>query len=343
MNRGFGTYFSGGIKAAVNTVYKNKGFLNYWLYTAMGFIGRIFLIFFPVFALSDIRQAKIAHADNNAVLAENFRVACKANSLWAYIGARLIEFLIFLAGTLLIGIATGVLALLGFLVSVAAEDFSQELLIIIFCIPGMVAELMYIVMAHIMFAPTAYIVESNPGISAAAAVSASLKTMKRCGKWTYVSTTVLPMLIISSIMGFLALAVALVSLFVEDPIENMIGTCILIFVLIAAFFLIFPIFQMTMKVAHKSLFEDISLDPVNASKHTSGVNIKGCKGVLFPPETIEENLNVLFNETEEENAPLPTSAAKKKHDKSARAGVQKVDLSDGEDLQNDNSDRQGRS
>lgn len=343
MNRGFATYFSGGIKAAVNTVYKNKGFLIYWLYTAMAFIGRILLIFFPVFALSDIRQAKIAHADNDAVLAENFRVACKANSLWAYIGARLIEFLILLAGTLLIGIATGLLALLGLLVSSAAEDFSQELLIIIFCIPGMVAELMYLVMTHIMFAPTAYIVESNPGISAAAAVSASLKTMKRCGKWTYVLTTAIPMMIISAIMSFFVLAIALVSLYVEDPIENMIGVSILIFVLIAAFFLIFPIFHLTMAVARKSLFEDISLDPVNASKHTSGVNIKGCRGVLFPPETIEENLNELFNETEEKNAPLPTSAAQTKRNKSSRAGVQKVDLSDGEDLQNDNSDRQGRS
>ena len=48
MNRGFATYFSGGLKAAVNTVYKNKGFLCYWLYTAMAFIGRVMLIFFPV-------------------------------------------------------------------------------------------------------------------------------------------------------------------------------------------------------------------------------------------------------------------------------------------------------
>lgn len=343
MNRGFVTYFSGGIKAAVNTVYKNKGFLNYWLYMAMGFIGRILLIFFPVFALSDIRQAKIAHTNNNAVLAENFRVACKANSLWTYIGARLIEFLIFLAGTLLIAIATGLFALIGLLISFAAEDFSRELLIVIFCIPGMVAELVHIVMMHIMFAPTAYIVESNPGISAAAAVSASLKTMKRCGKWTCVLTTAVPAMILGAIMGFFSMAVVMVNLYVTDPIECAIGSCILLFVLVAAFFLIFPIFHLTMTVARKSLFEDISLDPVNASKHTSGVNIKSCKGVIFPPETIEENLAALFNETEEENAPLPTSAARTKRNKSARAGVEKVDLSDEGEAHNDTSDRQGRS
>lgn len=343
MNRGFATYFSGGLKAAVNTVYKNKGFLNYWLYMTMGFIGRVLLIFFPVFALSDIRQAKIAHADNNAALAENFRVACKANSLWAYIGARLLEFLIFLGGMLLIGVATGLFALAGLLISFAAEDFSQELLIVIFCIPGMVAELVHIIMMHIMFAPTAYIVESNPGISAAAAVSASLKTMKRCGKWTYVLTTAIPAMILGAIMGFVSFAVVLVNLYVTDPIECAIGSCILLFVLVAAFFLIFPIFHLTMTVARKSLFEDISLDPVNASKHTSGVYIKKCKGVLFPPETIEENLASLFDDTEEENAPLPTSAARTKRNKSSRAGVEKVDLSEEEDTQNDTTDRQAKS
>lgn len=342
MNRGFTTYFSGGLKAAVNTVYKNKGFLNYWLYMFMGFIGRIMLIFFPLFALADVRQAKIAHADNKAVVAENFRVACKANSLWAYIGARLIEFLIFLGGTLLIGVATGLLILLGRLIGIAAPTFPTDLLIIIFCIPGMLAECVLIVMSLIMFAPTAYIVESNPGISAAAAVSVCLKTMRRRGKGTCFLNYFVPSLILSSIFGFLIGVNLIVNLFLLGTLAGTIISVILIFVIVAAFFLIFPIFHLTMKVAQKSLFDDISLDPANAGKHTSGVNIKGCKGVLFAPETIEENLAMLFDETEEEEIPLPTSGAQTKHDNSARMGATKVDLSDEEDVYN-TSDRQGRS
>ena len=343
MNRGFATYFSGGLKAAVNTVYKNKGFLYYWLYMTMAFIGRIMLIFFPVFALADVRQAKIAHADNKAGVAENFRVACKANSLWAHIGARMIEFLIFLAGTLLIGVATGLLALLGFLISTAAHGISMDILIIIFCIPGMLAECVLIIMLPIMFAPTAYIVESNPGISAAAAVSVCLKTMRRRGKGTCFLNWFVPMLILGSIFGFLIGVEIIVNLFLAGSLAGTIISFVLIFVIVAAFFLIFPIFHLTMKVAQKSLFEDISLDPANAGKHTSGVNIKGCKGVLFASETIEENLAMLFDETEEENVPLPTSKAQTKHNNSARMGATKVDLSDGEDSNYDTSDRQGRS
>ncbi len=343
MNRGFATYFSGGLKAAVNTVYKNKGFLCYWLYTAMAFIGRVMLIFFPVFALADVRQAKIAHADNKAVVAENFRVACKANSLWAYIGARLIEFLIFLAGTLLIGVATGLLALLGLLISTAAPEMSRELLIIIFCIPGMLAECVFIFMLFVMFAPTAYIVESNPGISAAVAVSVCLKTMRYRGKGTCFLNLFVPILILNLIFGFLIGVNVIVNLFLAGTLAGTIISFIMILVTVAAIFLIFPIFHLTMKVAQKSLFEDISLDPANAGKHTSGVNIKGCKGVLFAPETVEENLAMLFDETEEEDVPLPTSKAQTKRNQSARMGATKVDLSDGEDLNYDTSDRQGKS
>ena len=343
MNRGFATYFSGGLKAAVNTVYKSKGFLYYWLYTAMAFVGRLLLIFFPVFSLANVRQAKIAHANNKAVVAENFRVACKANSLWAYIGARLLEFLIFLGGMLLIGVATGLLALLGLLIGYVAPAVPTELLIVIFCIPGMLAVTVLSVMCFIIFAPTAYIVESNPGISAAVAVSVCLKSMRHRGKGTCFLNYFVPMLILNAIFGFLIGANVIVNLFLAGTVAGTIIAVILIFVTVAAFFLIFPIFNLTMKVANKSLFEDIALDPANAGKHTSGVNIKGCKGVLFAPETIEENLSMLFDETEEESVPLPTSNAQTQHDRSARMGATKVDLSEGEDIKYDTSDRQGRS
>lgn len=341
MNRGFATYFSGGVKASVRTVYKNKGFLNYWLYTFMALIGRLTLVFSSVFDLANVRQAKIVHAENRACLAENFRVACKANSLWAYIGACVLEALIFLAGVLLIGVATGMLALLGLLISFAVPDFPQEYLIIIFCVPGAIAELVHIVMMPILFAPTAYIAETNPGISAAAIVSASLKTMKRSGKWTCFLNIFLPTLILGAIAGIFSGAIMLVTMFIGG-IEGSMISIALILVFIAVFSVVFPIFHLTMKVAQKSLFEDISLDPVNASKHTSGVNIKKCKGVLFETETIEENLSALFDETQNEDVPLPASGARTKHDRAARAGVTKVDLSE-DKKNNDTTDRQDKS
>ena len=338
MNRGFGIYFSGGVKASVNTIYKNKGFLLVWLYTALAFIGRLTVIFAPIFDLADIRQAKLVHAENRAHVAQHFSVACKAKALWAYYGAILLEALICLGGLVLIGIATGFLALLGLLVSYGAPSFPQLYLMLIFCAPGALAALAYLVILPVFFAPTPYIVESNPGISAAATVSACFKTMRRCGKWTCILNTAIPTLIIGGVISVFSGLISLSNIIIPNPMAALVLRVLLLMLAAAAFLCIYPIFNLTRKVAQKSLFEDICLDPVNASKHTSGVNIQRCRGVLFETETIEENLSVLFDETEDESTPLPSSKARNKHDESARMGVEKVDLSQGEEQ--DNSDRQ---
>ena len=343
MNRGFITYFNDGIKASVKTIFKNKGFLAVWLYTIMELIGRCTLVFFPAFDLANIRQAKTVHAYNRADVSENFRRAFKAEALWSLWGAYCLEALIFLAGIVLIGIATAFFALIGFLIGFAAPDFPQEYMILIFCTPGAVALLVYFIVMPVLFAPTPYIVESNPGIGAAAAVSASIKTMRRCGKWTCFLNAFIPALIIGAIAGFGVGASMLVLLFLGGSAECYIVLCGVIFLFAAILLVTFPIFHLTYKVAQKSLFEDIALDPVNASKHTSGVNIKRCKGVLFEPETIEENLSVLFDETDSEDAPLPTSGARRKREKSARAGVKKVDLTEGDRTGEDISNGKERS
>lgn len=340
MNHGFATYFRGGIKASATTIYKNKGFLLVWLYTVLSLIGKCTIVLAPMFILADVRQAKLTHAENRAHVAQNFRVACKANALGALYGAFVLEGLIILAGIVLIAIPTAFLAGFGMLVSTLVPSFPLQYMLIIFCAPGGLAAVVYIIAMLIYFAPTPYIVESNPGISAAAAVSASFKTMRRCGKWTFVLSTVLPMMIISAICSTGWGIFTSAGIFLHGSTLGMAVNLVLMMIFAAIVLCVFPIFDLARKVAVKSLFDDICLDPVNAGKHTSGVNIKKCKGVLFEPETIEENLSVLFDETQEESVPLPTSKARSKHDESARAGEEKVDLSQGEEENHDNSDRQ---
>lgn len=336
MNKGFATYFCEGIKSSVKTIYRNGGFLYYWLYRIMSFIGRTTFFFSAAFDLANVRQAKLAHANHSACVAENFRVACKANSLWAYLGARVLEFFIAIGGILLIGVATGVFALIGLLVGWAARGIPLEYIVLIFCIPGMLAETVYLFLLPIIFAPTAYIVESNPGISAAATVSACIKTMRRGGKGTYFLTFFVPSLILGCIFGSFAGGIYLAILRLP-PTESAITVFVLLMVFLAVFFIVFPLFDLGTKISQKCLFDDIALDPVNASKHTSGVNIKKCKGVLFQPDTIEENLSALFDETDNEDVPLPDSAAREKRNKAARAGEEKADLTN-----DDTWDRQER-
>lgn len=331
MNRGFIAYFGEAIRASAKTIFKNKGFFAVWLYTLMALLGRCTLIFWPMFDLANIRQAKILHAKNEAPVSECFRNALKPSALFSLLGAYCLEALIFIAGILLIAIAAGFFALIGLIISYAVPSFPQLYMILIFCAPCALLLIPYCIVMPIMFAPTPYIVETNPTIGAAAAVSASIQTMRRKGKWTCFLNFFIPCLIIGTMLSAGVGLCMLILLFLGPRPEAMIAICGVAFIFAAAFLVVFPIFHTTYKVAQKSLFEDISLDPVGASKHTAGVNIKKCQGVLFEPETIEENLSVLFDETEDDSVPLPASGARRAHDKSARAGAQKADLSSEEE------------
>ena len=51
------------------------------------------------------------------------------------------------------------------------------------------------------------------------------------------------------------------------------------------------------------LFEDIALDPVNANKRTSGINITKISGARVDREEIADNLTALFDEGIEEKTP----------------------------------------
>ena len=344
MNHGFKSYLSGGFRASVKTMYKNKNILLVWLYTVLSFIGKVTIIFAPIFYLADVRHAKLVHAENHVHIAQNFRVACRAKALLAYYGAIFLEIMIAIAGLVLIGIGTGILALISMAVSLAAPNFPTIYMLLIFCAPGALVALAYLTMIPVYFAPTAYIIETNPGISAAATVSACVKSMRRCGKWTCFFNTFLPVLGIAVVGGIFAGANYLCDTFIQGLAMRVIAEAGLSILAILAMLFIYPIMNMARQVAQKSLFEDISLDPINASKHTSGVNIQRCKGVLFEPETIEENLSMLFDETKDESVPLPTSNARTKHEQAARMGEEKVDLSQQEDeVYYDNSDRQEQS
>ena len=344
MNQGFKTYFGEGVKASMRTMYKNKNILLVWLYTMLSMIGRLTIVFAPIFYLADIRHAKYVHADNRVHVVENFRVACRGKAIGAYYGAIFLKVMITIAALALIGIGTGFLALIGLLVSYAAPDFPQDYMLLIFSAPGGLVAFAFLVMVPVFFASTAYIIESNPGISAAETVAICIKTMRRGGKWTCFLNTFLPMLIAGAIAGIGVGAMQLCNALLNGYMDRVIAQSILLIFTTVLILFTYPICNMTRQVAQKSLFDDICLDPANAKKHPSGVNIQRCQGVLFEPETIEENLSILFDETQEEDVPLPSSAARSKYNESARMGESKVDLSDGDEYyENDTSDRQEQS
>ena len=322
MNRGFGFYFGHAIKSSCKTLWHKGNLLKYWAWVIMELLAPFTLVLGAMFSLANVRQAKIAERENTLDIPQSFKVACRAKPFWTMFLATVLEALIFLAGVLLIGVATLLLGAIGYAISLFVSDVEPMLIIMIFCVPGGLMLLVYSVIMPILLAPTAYVIETNPDIGAADAISICFNTMKSRGKGTYFLTVFVTLLIEGAILGLGAAAEVAIALFVEDIRLAVVLGILVGIVVFVGFALVAPMFSLARKISQKDLFEDIVLDPVNASKHTSGVNIKKCKGVKFDPAEYENELALLFDETYSDRVPVPENPAalrKKKLDERTAA------------------------
>lgn len=322
MNRGFGFYFGNAMKSSCKTLWHKGNLLKYLAWVIMELLAPFTLVLGAMFSLANVRQAKIAERENTIDVPQSFKVACRAKPFWTMFLATVLEALIFIAGVLLIGVATMLLGAIGYAISLFVSEVEPMLIIMIFCVPGGLMLLVYSVIMPILLAPTAYVIETNPDIGAADAISICFNTMKSRGKATYFLTNFVTLLIECAILGLGAAAEVAIALFVDDIRLAVVLGILVGIVVFVGFALVAPMFSLARKISQKNLFEDIVLDPVNASKHTDGVNIKRCKGVKFDPAEYENELALLFDETYSDRVPVPENPAalrKKKLDERTAA------------------------
>ncbi|MCI8734929.1 MAG: hypothetical protein HFE40_05190 [Clostridia bacterium] len=310
MNRGFGFYFGNAMKSSAKTIWKRGNIFRFFVYFIMEFLARITVIFSAIFDVANVRQAKIAQKSNELDIPQSFKIACRKGSLRTMIMCIIVEALIFIAGMLLICVASGILGALGFMISCFVDSVDPVLLIGIFLAPGGLAMLVYFIIMPLMFVPTPYIIDTNPDIGTADVISICFDTMKSKGKFTYFLNFFIPALVEGAIISVGVCSVILIDIFLyEDVFLAVPLTVIVSLVTFIAFALVAPMFCLARRIANKSLFEDIVTDPVNASYRTNGVNIKRCKGVKFDPAAIENELTALFDETYEDSIPVPLPPA----------------------------------
>lgn len=310
MNRGFGFYFGNAMKSSAKTIWKRGNIFRFFVYFIMEFLARITVIFSAIFDVANVRQAKIAQKSNELDIPQSFKIACRKGSLRTMIMCIIVEALIFIAGMLLICVASGILGALGFMISCFVDSVDPVLLIGIFLAPGGLAMLVYFIIMPLMFVPTTYIIDTNPDIGTADVISICFDTMKSKGKFTYFLNFFIPALVEGAIISVGVCSVILIDIFLyEDVFLAVPLTVIVSLVTFIAFALVAPMFCLARRIANKSLFEDIVTDPVNASYRTNGVNIKRCKGVKFDPAAIENELTALFDETYEDSIPVPLPPA----------------------------------
>ncbi|MDE7082447.1 MAG: DUF975 family protein [Clostridia bacterium] len=319
MNRGFGFYFGHAMRSSVTTLWHKGNLLKYFAWVIMELIASVTFVLPAMFSLANVRQAKIAQRENTVDVPQSFKVACRAKPFWTMFLAVVLEALIFIAGLMLIGVASALLGAVGYVIALFVSTVEPLIIILIFLAPGALVSLVYCIIMPILLAPTAYVIETNPEIGAADAISICFNTMKSRGKFTCFLNVFIPALVECAIIGLCAAIELVLAIFITDIRLGVVLGILVALIFFVAFVLIAPMFALARKIANQSLFEDIVLDPVNASKRTSGVNIRKCKGVKFDPAEYENELSLLFDETYGDRVPMPESpSAQRKREREER-------------------------
>ncbi len=304
MNKGFAYYFRQAFKISAKTVWKNKNLLKSVLYFFTSLVARLTGILGAMVSLADVRQAKIAKNQQKIDIPQSFNKASQ-KPLWTMVVASVLEFLMYIGGFLLVSIVCGAIFGLGLLIAEFVGRANYSLICIIFAVPCLIIYAVYTIIVLIMFAPTAYVIDSNPSISAGDAVSVCISSMKYRGKTTTFMCVFIPALIIGAVAGVCAGGFALfASLFAGN---SLIIPVMLLWGIVSAVLLglTVPTFNMTGNLSLVLLYEDIALDPVNAQKRTAGINIKKISGARVDREEIADNLTALFDEEISEKYPEP--------------------------------------
>lgn len=321
MNRGFAYYFGRAFKTSMTTIWKNRNVFKSVAYLFMDLAALVTLVFRPMFSMAGVTQAKAAQKTGEFNISPAFKEASKPQTFWTMAMACVIEGLILLGGLVVCAVIVGALALLSSAIGAAssASSGTQSLLLWLFIAPGLLLTLFYCCVMAMIFAPTAYVVESNPGINAADVVSICFNTMKANGKLVVFLTALITMGIALAIIGVCAVVTYVIYALVPAGAVKLFIICVWLLVAAAIVSLTMPTLILTKNLAFKDLFEDIAQDPVNASKRTAGITIKNVTGAEFEYETINEQLVSMFDETQDDSVPLPVRKAQKK----ARADLEK--------------------
>lgn len=316
MNRGFGYYYREGISSSAKALFRNKNYFRYFAYFFMELIGRLALIFNPLFDLANVRQGKLVRKEKDVCVSQSFREIGRGRTGRTYFVTVCVEGLLFLAGLLMIASVTLVLASVGYGISMLTENLDPLVFMIVFSVPGGVIALAYVGIMPLIFAPTPYIAVNNPDIGVGDTLSACFNTMKTNGKLTLFLNVLVTLAVKLGCLAFFGACGYLIwnSLRYEDVLVlALVGWNALALVVYA---IVAPIFTLALRAANNLLFEDIVVDPVAANRTTNGVNISFCKGQKIGFGNVGSALAAMFERTEPSSAPISVPVSEKSADAS---------------------------
>ncbi|MDE6557957.1 MAG: DUF975 family protein [Clostridia bacterium] len=316
MNKGFAYYFRQAFKMASKAIYRNKNVLVSALYFCTSLVACLTVVFAAAIPLANVRQAKICKNQQTVDVAQSFTKASR-KSFWTMVVAFGIELLIYLGGLLMLGVVCAAIFAVGLAISQFIDARYFALVCVIFAIPDLLIIAVYSIIVLTVFSPTAYVIDTNPDLSAGDVVSVCVSSMKSRGKFTVLLCVFVPVLLIGLIASVLGGGFAAITLLTFGTKFFILATVLWSIVTAVVLGLTVPLFIMVKNTSLVLLFEDIALDPANARRRTAGINIKRIDGAKLDREEAADNLEALFDKGID--APTPTAdelaRKRKKHKK----------------------------
>ena len=295
VNRGFQNYFKTAMRSATSAILKGGKIFRYYAYHCVSLIGYLIPLLNAIFPVANVRHAKIVKEEGQMPFARAFGGIDTGNAFGTAMLTFLIKYLIILGGVVVIGLIGGLLFVIGGFIASVTNMSQPQLLQIIFAAPAAIAEVIYVIVMLITYAPAAYIVDSNTNMRATEVLAASAETMRRDGKRTYFLNVFIPMLIRVAYVGLVtAVIYALMQI---GNYDVRVWSCVVVGIITLIPYLIFsPVLTLTTAIANNSLYEDIALDPASMSVSTKGVMIKRCSiNNSLADKGRDSNLEALFD------------------------------------------------
>ena len=293
MNRGFKYYFDEALTASAKTIYKNKCFFRFILYSIAEFFGRLLIVFNLHFNLSAVRQGYVARKCNMLNFSSSFKDTGKRASVWTYLLTVCLQALIAFAGFVVICAAASAFGGIGYGISKLVNYEKYEIFVLLFTAPFVPLCAVYMLIAFLIFSPTAYIIANNAGISAGEAIASCFRTMLGKGKGAVFAVYFVSGLL--RLLYFTAVGTGGYFLLTEVVPSNMFAFILVIWIIASLLlYLTFaPVLTLATRVFKERLFEDIVLDPVTAVRLNEKVNVKESCGKVLTRVTAE-NMQTLF-------------------------------------------------
>ena len=311
MNKGFAYYFRQAVKLSSKAIYRNKNVLKSILYFCTSLVALATVVFGAAIPLANVRQAKICKNQQTVDVAQSFTKASK-KSFWTMVVAFGIELLIYIGGFIMLSVVCAAIFAVGLTIAQFVDTRYFVLICIIFAVPDLIIYAVYSIIVLTVFSPTAYVIDTNPDLSAGDVVSVCVSSMKSRGKFTVCLCVFVPVLIVGLIASVLGGGYAAITLLTLGTKFFILAITLWSIVTAVVLGLTVPLFVMVKNTSLVLLFEDIALDPANARRRTAGINIKRIDGAKLDREEVADNLEALFDTGIDAPSPSPDELQRKR-------------------------------